>query len=82
MQKTNNVESKSCVLLVLQNEEELQVLKTEFQMEYLTCVYKALTDTSHFVKKVVEQMADALENTFDNLKDKLILEALFQQVSF
>ncbi|KAF6016773.1 hypothetical protein EB796_024906 [Bugula neritina] len=78
--KTNNVESKSCVLLVLQNEEELQVLKTEFQMEYLTCVYKALTDTSHFVKKVVEQMADALENTFDNLKDKLILEALFQQV--
>lgn len=40
----------------------------------------SLTDTCHLTKDLNEQIADAIENKYDSLKDKLLLDALMKQV--
>lgn len=53
-----------------------------FSFESVRCIYLALTDTSHFIVDITpDQLTQAIENKYDLLKDKLLMDALMNEVS-
>ena len=74
--------SQSDCLLFMQTYHELEQYKLKFEPLYYESLYVALTDTSHFTVSAADQISQAVENKYDAIKDKLLLEALMKQVCF
>lgn len=59
---------------------DLEKLQQSFNNSQSPCIYQALSDTSHFTMKYVDQIPKAIENKYHSLKDKLLVDALVKQV--
>jgi len=64
----------------MQNQDDLQTLQSSLDEKSMATLIQCLTDTRHLYKDVMEQISDAIESKYDVLKDKLLMEALMNQV--
>ena len=62
--------------------KDLEQLRDSFGGQTTPCIYQALTDTSHFMAKGGDLIERAIENKYETLRDKILMDSIMLQVIY